>query len=124
MEYLSLPLVLREGYLSRAALDESIRYSIGLILSTRVGSIPFDPGYGCEIWDKEYSDLYTANKSDIRAGLRNAIDRSQKMLYNVSVSFANVEGSNSHPIGIAIKVSGSYRDNEEEKKFEGTFVIG
>lgn len=124
MEYLSLPLVLREGYLPRAALNESIRYSIGLILSTRVGSIPFDPGFGCEIWDKEFSDLYTANRGDIRASLRNAIGRSQKMLYNVSVSFANVEGSNAHPIGLAIKVTGNYREDDEEKKFEGTFVIG
>ncbi len=52
MEYLALPFVLREGYLEKANLQESITYSIGLILSARTGSMPFNPEYGCEIWGK------------------------------------------------------------------------
>jgi phage baseplate assembly protein W len=75
MDYLALPHVLREGYLDRANLLESLTYSIGLILCTRIGTMPFEADYGCEIWDREFSDLYTANKGDIRANLRMAIDK-------------------------------------------------
>jgi phage baseplate assembly protein W len=126
MEYLSLPLVLREGYLSKATLEESLTYSIGLILSTRLGSLPFNPDYGCDIWDREYSDLYTANKAEIRASLRNAIDKSEKRLYNLSVSFVSVGEAQGggHVLGMAVKVTGNYREDSEEKKYEGTFNLG
>jgi phage baseplate assembly protein W len=124
MEYLSLPLVLREGYLGRASLRESLANSIGLILSTRIGSLRFDPDYGCGIWDREYADLLTANKADLRASLRNALDKYEKRIYDMSVSFTVVGGTARHPLGLAVKVTGNYREDAEEKKFEGTFVIG
>jgi phage baseplate assembly protein W len=126
MEYLALPFVLREGYLNKATLEESLTYSIGLILSTRLGSMPFNPDYGCDIWDKEYSDLYTANKAEIRASLRNAIDKSERRLYNLSVSFVSVGESQGgiRVLGMAVKVTGNYREDSEEKKYEGTFYLG
>ncbi|MEW6051221.1 MAG: GPW/gp25 family protein [Candidatus Zixiibacteriota bacterium] len=124
MDYLALPLILNEGYLSRADLHQSIRLSIGLILSTRPGTIPFQPDFGCVIWDKEYSDLYTSNKADIRSGIRNAIDRFEKRLYNVSVTFATEAVDATHPLGMKIKVSGTYRDNGDEKPFDETFNVG
>lgn len=119
-----MPFILRDGYLQRCSLEESITYSIGLILSTRIGTIPFNRDYGCDIWDKEYSDLYTANKADIRGGLRNAIDKFEKRLYNVSVSFISADDSNPHTIGIAVKVTGNYREGTEERKYEATFNLG
>lgn len=125
MDYLALPFVLREGYLDRADLLESLTYSIGLILSTRIGTMPFEPEYGCDIWDREFSDLYTANKGDIRAGLRNAIDKYEKRLYNVSVSFTGMEDFSPHTLGMMAKVSGNYRDESgEEHKFEATYQLG
>jgi phage baseplate assembly protein W len=124
MEYLSLPLVLREGYFGRATLSESIAYSIGLILSTRIGSISFEPEYGCAIWESEFADLLTSSKADIRGSLRNAIDKYEKRIYNTSVSFANVESPDSHRLGLAVKVTGNYREDDEEKEFEETFMIG
>ncbi len=124
MEYLSLPLTLREGYLPRADLKESITYSIGLLLSTRVGTMPFNPEFGCDLWDKEYSDLYTASKADIRASLRNAIDKFEKRLYNVSVSFGSVSTDAPHSLGMAVKVTGNYLDGNEEKKFEASYALG
>ncbi|HVP07429.1 MAG TPA: GPW/gp25 family protein [Candidatus Acidoferrum sp.] len=124
MDYLALPLALREGYLNRATMEESLAYSIGLILSTRTQTVPFYPEFGCEIWEKEYSDLYTSNKSDIRSALRNAIDRFEKRLYNVSVTFSSESVDSTHSLGIKVKVSGSYREDGEEKKFDGTYNIG
>lgn len=124
MEYLSLPLVMRDGYLARAELDESIRHSIGLILSTRLGSIDFSPEFGCDLWDKEYSDFYAANKSDVRASLRNAIDRFEKRLYNANVSFDLAGEKEPHVLGIRVKVNGNYMDGKEEKKFEATYNLG
>lgn len=124
MEYLSLPLVLREGYLSRVSLEESIIYSVGLILSTRLGTLPFERGFGCDLWDKEFSDLMTSNKADIRASLRNAIDTFEKRLYNVNVTFSNTGGSGQHTLGMMVKVTGYYKVGNEEKKLEYQYGIG
>ncbi|MCK4606709.1 MAG: GPW/gp25 family protein [candidate division Zixibacteria bacterium] len=124
MEYLSLPLVLREGYLPRTDLRESITYSIGLLLSTRVGSMPFNPEYGCDLWDKEFSDLYTSNKADIRANLRNAIGKFEKRLYNVSVSLIQSGDQTTQALGMGVKVTGNYLDDNEEMKFEARYDLG
>ena len=124
MDYLSLPFVLRDGYLDKASLLESITYSVGLLLSTRQGMMHFDPEYGCDIWTKEFSDLYAANKADIRASLRNALNKYEERLYNVSVSFVNVEDNSPHSLGLAVKVSGNYKDGNEEKTFKASYVLG
>lgn len=124
MEYLSLPLVLREGYLPRTSLEDSIKYAIGLILSTRIGMMPFNPEFGCGLWEREYSDILTANKADVRAGLRNAIDQFEKRLYNVSVTFTSVNELGQHALGMMVRVRGNYRDGDEEKKFESSYHIG
>ena len=124
MEYLAIPLILRDGYLPRTDLKQSLAYSIGLLLSTRMGTIPFDREFGCDLWEKEYSDILMASKADIRASLRNAIDKYEKRLYNVSVSFVNIANSHPHALGVVVKVSGNYHDGEEEAKFEADFVLG
>lgn len=124
MDYLALPFVLRDGYLDKASMQESITYSVGLLLSTRPGMMKFMPDYGCDIWNKEYSDLYAANKADIRASLRNAIGKYEERLYNVSVSFVSVEDAAPHSLGLAVKVSGNFKDGNEEKKFEASYVLG
>ncbi len=93
-------------------------------MSTRQGSLPFDADFGCNIWEREFSDLYTANKADIRASIRNAIGKYEKRLYDVSVSIAEVDTGISHTLGLVVKVHGNYREDGEEKKFEETFSIG
>ncbi len=123
MDYISLPLTLREGYFSRTDLNESITQSVGLILSTRLGSIPFKPEYGCELWDREYADILTANKAEIRASLRNAIDKFERRLVNVSVSFGQGGDISPRRVGIVVKVTGDYKDDGEEKRFEATYGL-
>jgi len=125
MEYLAIPYELREDYLIRSgSMRDSIAFSIGLLLSTRLGSMPFLPEFGCDIWDLEYSDLETADKAAVRATLRNAIADFERRLTEVSVSFTNVTTLKPHAIGIDVRVVGLYRENGEEKKFEGKFFIG
>jgi phage baseplate assembly protein W len=124
MDYLALPFVLREGYLDRANLLDSITYSIGLILCTRPGTMPFESEYGCGIWEREFSDLYSVNKADVRSSLRNAIDKFEKRLYDVSVSFSSADDKSSHSLGMVVKVTGNYRDGSEEKKFTASYHLG
>lgn len=124
MEYLALPFILREGYLDRANLQESLAFSIGLILCTRIDSMPFFPEYGCEIWDREFTDIQTANKGDIRSALRNAIDRFEKRLYNVSVSFGSRDDYGVHALGMVVKVTGNYKEGGDERKFEANYRLG
>ena len=127
MDYLSIPLVLREGYLDRVDLNDSIKYSVGLLISTRKGMLPFDSEYGTDLWEKEFSDLYAAKKSDMRASLRNAIGLYERRLYNVTVSVVNVANTKSgaeKAVLVVVKVSGNYLDDTEEKRFESTYRIG
>lgn len=124
MEYLALPFVLRKGYLSRTELRDSIAHSIGLILSTRAGMLPFDPQYGCDIWDQEFSDINAANKSDIRASFRNAIAKYEKRLENVAVSFTTLSDKTAHSLGMKAKVTGTYYDGKTKKMFEASYNLG
>ncbi len=124
MEYLSLPFALRKGYLDKTDLYVSISHSIGFILSAREGSLKFEPEFGCNIWEKEFSDLYTVSRADIRSSIRNAIDKFERRLFNVSVSIAEVDSGIGHSLGLVVKVTGSYRENGEENKFEETFNVG
>ncbi|MBU8933888.1 MAG: GPW/gp25 family protein [candidate division Zixibacteria bacterium] len=124
MEYLSLPLVLNQGYLSRCTLEESIIYSVGLILSTRLGQLPFAPEYGSEIWEREFSDLVTSNKADMRGNFRNAIDKYEKRLYNVSVSILQTQDGKAAALGLIAEVTGNYMDGNEEKTLRNSFRIG
>ncbi len=123
MEYLALPFLLQKGYLTRVSLEESIAHTIGLIITTRLGTMKFDGDFGCGIWDREFTDLYTANKADIRSGLRNAIDKYEGRLYNVSISFENVTGSHKHVLGMAVEISGNYRDDGQERKFKAQYFL-
>jgi len=125
MEYLALPLLLRDGYLPRCERQQSITYAVGLLLSTRMGSMPFFPEYGCGLWDKEYADTIVANKGDIRASLRNAIATCEKRLYNTSVSITQESTSSPRGLGLKVRVTGNYRDEGgEEKKFEAAYNLG
>jgi phage baseplate assembly protein W len=123
MEYLVLPFKLTHDYLGRGDLLQSITHSVGLILSTRSGRMPFYPEYGCSIWDKEYADLYATSKSDVRASLRNAIDMMEKRLYNLSVSFTQENRVEVEALGLHVKVTGNFRDGAEEKKFEAVYHL-
>jgi phage baseplate assembly protein W len=124
MDYLALPVLMKDGYLQRCELKESILHSVGLILSSRIGLVKFLPEYGCEVWEKEFSDIYTTNKADIRARLRNSIGKYENRLMNISVAFEYVIDGSPHVLGMAVRVSGNYKDGNEEKKLEGTFFLG
>lgn len=125
MDFLGLPFQLRDGYLARAAdTRESIHQSIALLLSTRLGDLSFLPEYGCDIWQMAFTDLETANRADVRASFRNAIDRFEKRLFNVSVSFNHDRGPGPHLLGISVRVTGNFHEDGEEQKFESVYNLG
>ena len=124
MEYLALPFVFRKGYLGRAELYDSIAQSVGLLLSTRINMMPFDKEYGCDIWEKEFSDIQTINKSDMRASFRNIISKYERRLENVAVSFADATDAKTHSIGMVAKVTGTYTDGDHKKRFEASYRVG
>jgi len=124
MKYLALPLILRKGHFKKTDLHSSISSSVGLILSTRPGSIPFEPEFGCDIWDKEFSDFFSTNRSDVQGSVRKAIGKYEKRLFNVSASLTNVQTAPGHPLGIAVKVIGNYQDGDDKKRFEEIFRVG
>jgi phage baseplate assembly protein W len=125
MEYLAIPFELREDYLVRCDnMRDSIACSIGLLLSTRIGLMPFLPKFGCDVWELEFGDVDTANKASVRATLRNAIAAYEKRLSDVSVSFASTESTTPRVIGMTVKVTGLFVEGGEQKKFESTFMLG
>lgn len=125
MDYLGLPFQLRDGYLARASdVRESIHQSIALLLGTRLGDLPFLPEYGCDIWQMAYTDMETANRADVRASFRNAIDRFEKRLFNVSVSFNHDRKVGAQLLGISVRVTGNFLDDGEEQKFEAVYNLG
>ncbi|MFH1686356.1 MAG: GPW/gp25 family protein [bacterium] len=124
MEYLGLPLKLRDGYLTSVDLQESITHSIGLIISARLGLMPWYPEFGCAIWDREYADLLTTNRAEMRSSLRNAIAKFERRIYNLSVSVSPEESRLAQVLGMKVRVTGNYKDGKEEKKFEFSYDLG
>jgi phage baseplate assembly protein W len=85
----------------------------------------FQPDYGCQIWEREFADLYTANRANIRANLRNALDKFEKRLYTVSVEFSPSDARQARILGVTVRVSGNYRDEDgKEQKFDRTYHLG
>ena len=124
MDYLALPLALKKGFLEKTDLYSSISNSIGMILSTRRGTLPFDPEFGCNLWDREFSDFFMVNRQDVQGSVRNAINQFEPRLFNVSATLMNIDTGPNHPLGIAVKIIGNYRDEGIEKRFEEIFSIG
>ena len=117
-DYLSLPLALEEGHFPRCGLKESLVNSVTLIISTRVGQLPFLREFGCMLWEREFSDLHTASKADVRASIRNAIAVHEPRLYNVDVVFSEGDTRQPRRIGLTVKVSANYQEDGVEKMLD------
>ena len=123
-EFLALPLRLRDGFFRRCNLEQSIHQSVALLIATRRGMIPFAPEYGSNLWEKEYSDLYTSHKSDVQSALRNAIGQFEPRLYNLGVSLVQKSSSGEAPgVGMEVKVTGAFKDGQTEHPFEATYSL-
>ncbi len=123
-DYLALPLKLRDGFLRRCDFEESIRQSVALIIASRKGMIRFSPDYGSDLWEKEYTDLYVAHKSDVQSSLRNAIGQFEPRLNNLGVALLRGKSSSdSIAETVSVRVTGVFKDGDEEKKFEATFAL-
>lgn len=89
-----------------------------------MGDLPFLPDYGCEIWQMAFTDIETANRADVRSSLRAALDKYEKRLFSVSVSFTHDHGPGPQILGIRAKVTGTFLDNGQEQRFEAVYNLG
>jgi len=122
-EYLSLPLTLEEGHFPRCNLRDSLVNSVRLIISTRVGQLPFLPEFGCMLWEREFTDLHTASKADVRASIRTAIGVHEPRLYNVDVVFSEGDVGKHRQIGLIVKVTATYREGGVEKMLDVSCIV-
>lgn len=123
-EYLHLPLSLVRGSLSKLSLRESIYQFIGLIIESRLGSFPFDPAFGCRIWDAEYTYLSPTGKGDIRSNIREAISSYERRLKDVSVNVKkSVVDRRRNRVCLVATVKGKFTENGEEISFSEDYFL-
>ena len=123
MDYLALPVVLKDGFLPRANLRDNIINSIGVILATRPGVLPFAPEFGCGLWEREFSDMPTARKGDISASLRIAISTHEKRLYDLDVTYKESRDERSSKLGLVVTITGKYLEDDTERELDVSFSL-
>lgn len=78
----------------------SLRQSINLIITTRLGAFRFDPEFGCHIWDMDFvvpSNLNTW-KEEIKQSLYEAIVRHESRIEEIRRFAVEVKKGNSGEI--------------------------
>ena len=122
--YLQLPFSLAGGSLAKVSLRDSIYQFVNLIIGSRAGSFPFEPTFGCHIWDAEYTYLTEKSKGDIRSQIRQALSAYEKRLKDVSV---NVKKSRvdrkRRRICLVARVKGKFTEHGEEQTFDEEYSL-
>jgi phage baseplate assembly protein W len=90
-EYYQLPLALgrirHREELPKCSLPDSINRHIHLICTTAFGEMQFDNSFGCCIWDNEFDNLASVNKTRelIRKSIADSITQHEPRLQQVKV---------------------------------------
>jgi phage baseplate assembly protein W len=122
--YLQLPLSLVKGSLVKVSLRESIYQVVGLIIASRMGSFPFDPAFGCHIWDAEYTYLLAKSKGDIRSQIRQAISLYETRLTDVSVDVKkSVADRKRNRVCLVATVKGKFTVDGEKQSFSEDYFL-
>lgn len=122
--YLQLPLSLVKDSLSKVSLRESIYRFVGLIISSRFGSFPFDPTFGCHIWDAEYTYLSAKSKGDIRSQIRQAVSLYETRLTDVSVDVKkSVADRKRNRVCLVATVKGKFTEDGEKQSFSEEYFL-
>jgi len=123
-EYLRVPLTLAKGSLSKISLRESIYQFVGLIVGSRMGSFPFDPTFGCHIWDAEYTYLSAKSRGDIRSNIREAISQYESRLRNVSVDVKkSIVDRKKNKACLVATVKGEFIEEGEKRSFSEDYFL-
>lgn len=99
MQYYKLPLNIdalldEEGRQTATCSEpESIDRHIELILTTCPGEHKFNKSFGCRIWDMDFERVVSRKKweEDFSTYVKEAVERFEQRLYNVSVSIHVME---------------------------------
>ena len=123
-KYLKIPLNLTHESLDKISLRESISQFVGIIIGSRFGSFPFDPVFGCRIWEREYTHFSIESQAEFRGFLRNAISTYEKRLKNVSVNIIQAfVAPNRNKASLVAQVKGIFMEDGEERSFEEEYVF-
>jgi|GEM_PF-514254 len=122
--YLQLPFSLVGGSLAKVSLRDSIYQFVNLIVASRVGSVPFEPAFGCHIWDAEYTYLTEKSKGDIRSQIRHALTAYEKRLKDISVNVkkSSVDRKRKR-ICLVARVRGKFMERGEEQSFDEEYLL-
>lgn len=119
-----MPLTLVKGSLSKISLRESIYQFVALIIASRMGSLPFDPTFGCHIWDAEYTYLSAKSKGDIRSNIREAINSYEGRLRNVSVDVKkSLVDRRKNKACLVATVKGEFIEDGEKRSFSEDYFL-
>lgn len=89
--YLNIPFNFREikhkEQVDRIDLKRSIHNMIHLITTTEYSEVRHDPGFGCDIWQYDFENIYNphAFKEELRKSIKDSIGNNEKRLVNVNV---------------------------------------
>lgn len=125
-KYLKVPLTLTHGSLEKVPLRESISQYVGIIIGSRFGAFPFNPEFGCKIWDSEFTYFSPQSLGEFNRYIRNAISEHEKRLekeeLKVEIKQAFIEPYRNKASLIA-KVEGTYKEDGKEQPFEEEYVF-
>lgn len=122
--YLKLPLSLVKGSLSKVSLRESIYQFVNLIIASRMGSFPFDPDFGCHIWEAEYTYLSAKSKGDIRSDIRQAISLYERRLSDVSVDVKrSIVDRKKNRVCLVATVKGKFIQEGRKQSFSEDYFL-
>ena len=90
-QYHSLPFaldkIMQQKELPKCSLQQSVAQHLHLIATTAFGELPADENFGCSIWDLDFGNLSSVNKTkeSIKHSLLLSIQLYEKRLGNVRV---------------------------------------
>lgn len=116
---------------ARIDVKKSIHNMISLITTTSYGEVKSDPGFGCEIWEHDFENIYNTQmfKEELIESIKQSISKNEKRLKNVSVDLqleqVEVKVANRRvKTRIKLEVNGLIDKTNEKILHQEMFFIG
>jgi phage baseplate assembly protein W len=136
-EYYSLPLqleaIMQKRDAPKCTLQQSVAQQLHLLLTTGFGEYSANEGFGCNIWEHDFTNLTSGYKlkETIRQSLLQTIRENEKRLGQVKVELQVrqeelIEGIGTHRIRkrMDVTITGVLQLTKEKFTYKDTFFIG